>query len=77
MKLVKLSKNANGADLWEFHLGLEELRLLKGVLEPALLHTPRTIETESVRHRTRNILIGIKRALDQQIGRNKDKHEHN
>lgn len=65
MKLQLLPKSAsNHKQLYAFHLSAEELKIMRELLNNAIIHTPRVIATEQLLNRCRNMRRELDKILD-------------
>ncbi len=65
MKFIKIyESNAHGnPNLYEMHLGLEEMKLLSGLLTNYLLHSPRGLDWKPEVRRAENMSRAIKKIV--------------
>ena len=69
MKYTGVTKKSDGASVYSFSIGKEELELLCGVVSNAFMWMPKTIETMTTRGRLRNIDKILGRVLIEEIGK--------
>jgi len=55
--------NSNGVEIFSFSLGLEELKLLRGILRDSHERIPKITETTIVRSRLSNMRSNVEKTL--------------